>query len=42
MKNVLVKIRHFGKAIAFPFFTKLLIQINEFLGNNNYFKRVES
>ena len=42
MKNVLVKIRHFGKVIALPFFTKILIQNNKFIGHNNYFKRVES
>ena len=42
MKTVLVKIRHFGKVIALAFFTKLLIQNNEFLGHNNYSKRVES
>ena len=42
MKRVLVKIRHFGKVIALPFFTKFLIQNNDFLGHNNYFNRVES
>ena len=42
MKKVLVKIRHFGKVIALPFFTKILIQNNDFLDHNNYFKRVES
>ena len=35
MKNVLVKIRHFGKVTALHFFTKILIQNNEFLGHNN-------
>ena len=42
MKKVLAKIRHFGEVIALPFFTKILIQNNAFLGHNNYFKRVKS
>ena len=42
MKNVLVKNKAFGKVIALPYCTKILIQNNEFLGNNNYFKGVES
>ena len=40
MKNVLVKITHFGKVIAFPFFTKILIQNNAFLEDKNYCNRV--
>ena len=30
MKKILVKIRHFGKVIALPFFMKILIQNNAF------------
>ena len=42
MKKVLVKMGHFGKVIALPFSTKILIQNNEFLGHKNYCNRVES
>ena len=34
MKNVLVKIRNFGKVIALPFFKKFLFQNIECLGHN--------
>ena len=42
MKNVLVKMGHFGKVMALAFFTKILMQNNEFLGHKNYCNRVES
>ena len=42
MKKVLVKIRHFGKVIALPFFTKILIQKNAFLEDKMYCNIVES
>ena len=42
MKKVLVKIRHFGKVITLPFFTKILIENNEFLEDKNYCNRVNS
>ena len=42
MKNVLVKITQFGKVIAFPLFTKIFIQNNEFLEDKNYCNRVNS
>ena len=41
MKKVLVKVRHFGKVIALPFFTNIFIQNNAFLEDKKYCNRVE-
>ena len=39
MKKVLVKIRYFGKVIALPFFTKILIENNAFFTGQKLFQK---